>query len=158
MVDEPLAHEAVNTYIDDAATLIDLPSEMRLALMSPVREIAVQIPVRRDDGRMLLVRGYRVQHNDSRGPFKGGIRYHPSVDLERGARAGVAHDVEDGAGRRPLRRRQGRHRGRSRRMLSKPSSSGMTRRFTLMIAHRSRPLPRHPGARREHQRPGRWRG
>jgi glutamate dehydrogenase (NAD(P)+) len=133
MVDEPLAHEAVNTYIDDAATLIDLPSEMRLALMSPVREIAVQIPVRRDDGRMLLVRGYRVQHNDSRGPFKGGIRYHPSVDLSEiralaslmtwktalvdipfgGAKGGVEIDPT---------------------MLSKHELERMTRRFTLMIA------------------------
>jgi glutamate dehydrogenase (NAD(P)+) len=133
MVDEPLAHEAVNSYIDDAANLIDLPSEMRLALMSPVREIAVQIPVRRDDGRMLLVRGYRVQHNDSRGPFKGGIRYHPSVDLSEiralaslmtwktalvdipfgGAKGGVEIDPT---------------------MLSKHELERMTRRFTLMIA------------------------
>ena len=78
---EPLAHEAVNSYLDDAADVIELPDEMRDALRRPARELAVQIPVRLDSGAMRMVRGYRVQHNDSRGPFKGGIRYHPTVDL-----------------------------------------------------------------------------
>lgn len=78
--DDPPAHEAVNQYIDSAADVIELSTEMRAALREPVREIAVQIPVRMDNGSLHLVRGYRVQHNDSRGPFKGGIRYHPTVD------------------------------------------------------------------------------
>ena len=45
------------------------------------REIIMEIPLRRDDGTLLPVKAYRVQHNNARGPFKGGIRYHPDVDL-----------------------------------------------------------------------------
>lgn len=77
---DPPSHEAVNQFIDTAADIIDLPEDMRVVLREPAREVAVQVPVRMDDGSMRLVRGFRVQHNDSRGPFKGGIRYHPSVD------------------------------------------------------------------------------
>jgi glutamate dehydrogenase (NAD(P)+) len=93
----------------------------------------VQIPVRLDSGAMRMVRGYRVQHNDSRGPFKGGIRYHPSVDLSEvralaslmtwktavvdvpfgGAKGGVEVDPST---------------------LSFPELERMTRRFTLMIS------------------------
>ena len=78
---DPPAHEAVNSYIASAAEIIDLAPEMRATLSEPAREISVQVPVRLDNGSMVLARGFRVQHNDSRGPFKGGIRYHPSVDL-----------------------------------------------------------------------------
>ena len=77
---DPPSHEAVNLYIEAAADVIDLSSEMRAALREPAREVAVQIPVRLDNGTVRMVRGFRVQHNDSRGPYKGGIRYHPSVD------------------------------------------------------------------------------
>jgi glutamate dehydrogenase (NAD(P)+) len=80
-VADPRAHEAINSYVQAAADLIDLPAEMRVALTKPAREISVQIPLRRDDGSVSMLRGYRVQHNDSRGPYKGGIRYHPTVDL-----------------------------------------------------------------------------
>jgi glutamate dehydrogenase (NAD(P)+) len=73
---------AVNTYIDEAARLIDLDDDAYAVLTSSHREIAVQVPVRRDDGSLLVVRGYRVQHNGARGPYKGGIRYHPSADLD----------------------------------------------------------------------------
>lgn len=79
---DPPAYQAVNQYIDAAADIIDLPTEMRVALREPAREVAVQVPVRMDDGSMRMVSGYRVQHNDSRGPYKGGIRYHPTVDLD----------------------------------------------------------------------------
>src|SRR5688500_3426928 len=51
-------------------------------LKSSYREISVQVPVRLDNGELMVVRGYRVQHNGARGPYKGGIRYHPTADLE----------------------------------------------------------------------------
>ena len=50
-------------------------------LKSPQRALSVSIPVRMDDGRVEVFRGYRVQHDLSRGPTKGGIRYHPDVTL-----------------------------------------------------------------------------
>jgi len=51
-------------------------------LATPRRALTVSIPVRRDDGHIEVLQGYRVQHNLSRGPAKGGIRYHPSTDLD----------------------------------------------------------------------------
>ena len=76
------AFQAVNLYFEEAARLIDLDEEMYSILTSTYREISVQIPVRLDNGDLIVARGYRVQHNGARGPYKGGIRYHPSADLE----------------------------------------------------------------------------
>lgn len=73
--------DAVNASVEEAARIIALPSEAEAVLRTSYREIAVQVPVRRDDGSLLVVRGYRVQHNGARGPYKGGIRYHPTADL-----------------------------------------------------------------------------
>jgi glutamate dehydrogenase (NAD(P)+) len=80
-VTELRAHEAVNQYFAEAARIIDLDEELSAILTTPYREITVQVPVRMDDGDLIVVRGYRVQHNGARGPYKGGIRYHPSADL-----------------------------------------------------------------------------
>ena len=52
------------------------------AVLKPKREIIVEVPLRRDDGKYVSYQGYRVQHNDARGPFKGGLRFHPTVDLD----------------------------------------------------------------------------
>jgi glutamate dehydrogenase (NAD(P)+) len=76
------AFEAVNRYFEEAARLIDLDEYMYSVLTSTYREISVQIPVELDSGDLVVVRGYRVQHNGARGPYKGGVRYHPTADLE----------------------------------------------------------------------------
>src|SRR6266540_3230457 len=76
------AHEAVNCYFDDAAHLIRLKDELYPVLKSSYREITVQVPVRLDSGDLACFEGYRVQHNGARGPYKGGIRYHPTADLD----------------------------------------------------------------------------
>ena len=64
-----------------AFSRLDVPPEVANRLRLPNREISVQIPVVGDDGRLRVHRGYRVQHSDARGPFKGGLRFHPAVDL-----------------------------------------------------------------------------
>lgn len=66
---------------DRAADAMALDRETRELFKMPYREIRVKIPVRMDDGRLEIFVGYRVQHNNARGPMKGGIRYHPEVDL-----------------------------------------------------------------------------
>ncbi len=76
------AHQAVTQYFEEAAEIIGLDDEMIPVLTSSYREVAAQVPVRRDDGSLLVLRGFRVQHNGARGPYKGGIRYHPTVDLD----------------------------------------------------------------------------
>ncbi len=82
MAPELTAHEAVTAYFTQAADLIGLDDELYDILTSSYREVAAQIPVRMDGGELLVLRGYRVQHNGARGPYKGGIRYHPDVDLD----------------------------------------------------------------------------
>ncbi|MEN6532532.1 MAG: Glu/Leu/Phe/Val dehydrogenase [Bryobacteraceae bacterium] len=67
---------------DDAADVIDLRDDVRNIIRAPERILAVSVPVRMDNGKIRCFEGYRVQHNTSRGPAKGGIRYHPNVTLE----------------------------------------------------------------------------
>jgi len=127
-------HEAVNWFFDRAADHVGLDDEMRAVLRSSYRELMVQVPVRMDDGNVQVFSGYRVQHNGARGPYKGGIRYHPDADLNEvralaalmtwktaivdipfgGAKGGVQCD--------PL-------------TMSKAEKESLTRRFTGMIAY-----------------------
>lgn len=74
--------ETAGAQFDRAADLIDLDDEMRFLLKTPFREMKVEIPIRRDDGSLGVWQGYRIQFNGSRGPFKGGIRYHHEVDMD----------------------------------------------------------------------------
>jgi glutamate dehydrogenase (NAD(P)+) len=126
--------EAVNLFFDEAADLVHLKDEFYDVLKTSYREIDVQIPVRLDSGGLKTVRGYRVQHNGARGPYKGGIRYHPSADLDEvralaslmtwktalmdlpfgGAKGGIEVDPTD---------------------MSPHEIESMTRRFTLAISH-----------------------
>ncbi|MER6944952.1 Glu/Leu/Phe/Val dehydrogenase [Nonomuraea sp. NPDC000554] len=64
-----------------AADHLGLDDGLRTMLATPRRSLTVSVPVRREDGRMDVVQGFRVQHNVSRGPAKGGIRFHPSTDI-----------------------------------------------------------------------------
>ena len=73
---------AVNHYFDLGATAAGLPNDYRLLMKTPYRELRVEVPVRMDDGRLEVFIGYRVQHNGARGPYKGGVRYHPSANLD----------------------------------------------------------------------------
>lgn len=68
-------------FLEDAFELLDVSKAMRQLLRSPYREVSFELPLVRDDGSISLFRGYRVQHNQSRGPFKGGLRFHKDVDL-----------------------------------------------------------------------------
>lgn len=74
--------DATRIYFDRAADQLDLSTSLRMLLATPKREVQVQLPVERDSGEIATFIGYRVQHNDARGPFKGGLRYHPQVDLD----------------------------------------------------------------------------
>jgi glutamate dehydrogenase (NAD(P)+) len=66
---------------DRAADAINLPDALRDRVKHPRRAVVMSLPVRRDDGSVQLFEGYRVQHNLSSGPAKGGIRFHPEVSL-----------------------------------------------------------------------------
>ncbi|MFL5820690.1 MAG: Glu/Leu/Phe/Val family dehydrogenase [Solirubrobacteraceae bacterium] len=74
--------EIVDHYFDAAAERLGIPEDLRAVLRSSYREVRVQIPVRLSDGKIHVFSGYRVQHNGARGPYKGGVRFHPEVDLD----------------------------------------------------------------------------
>ena len=74
--------EQVNQFYDRTADRLGLAPGIREMLRRPWRELQVQVPVRMDDGRIEVFSGYRVQHNGARGPYKGGVRFHPEADLE----------------------------------------------------------------------------
>ncbi len=73
-------HHALQ-QLEHAATLGKIPADVLEILKRPQRIIEVSIPVRMDDGTVKVFEGYRVQYNDARGPFKGGIRFHPKTNL-----------------------------------------------------------------------------
>lgn len=70
------------SQLREAASFLDLDEGMFQMLATPRREMTVSIPLRRDDGSQDLLVGHRVQHNISRGPAKGGLRYSPAVDID----------------------------------------------------------------------------
>jgi len=72
----------VRTQFDAAADLANLGESERRLLRGPFRSVTVDVPVRMDDGRLAVFRGYRIQHSGARGPCKGGIRFHPEADHE----------------------------------------------------------------------------
>lgn len=76
------ATEATNRYFRRAADLLGLNERQRHFLMTPHREIKVECSFLKDDGTLATYLGFRVQHDHSRGPMKGGIRYHPQVDQD----------------------------------------------------------------------------
>ncbi len=73
--------QAVQGQLHEAARLIALPSEILLLVSEPKNEIITNFPVYMDDGSLRLFTGYRIQHSDLLGPFKGGVRFHQEVDL-----------------------------------------------------------------------------
>ena len=68
--------------LEEAAKILNLDKGMFDVLSHPKRVLTVSIPVKMDDGSMRVFTGYRSQHNDARGPYKGGIRYHPDVTID----------------------------------------------------------------------------
>lgn len=75
------AIDATRLYFDRAADHMDMSESMRELLLTAKREVSVQIAVELDSGDFATFIGYRVQHDDARGPMKGGLRFHPEVDL-----------------------------------------------------------------------------
>ena len=126
--------DEVNLFFDNAADRLELDDGLREMLKRPWRELHVQVPVRMDDGKIKVFSGSRVQHNAARGPYKGGVRYHPQADLEEvralaslmtwktalvnlpygGAKGGV--QIDPG-------------------LLSQSELNSLTRRYTLNIEH-----------------------
>jgi glutamate dehydrogenase (NAD(P)+) len=132
--DEMSPFEAASYFFHQCADRLELADEKREVLASSYRELAVQVPLRMDDGRLVVYRGYRVQHNGARGPYKGGIRFHESADLDE-VRALAALmtwknaliDVPFGGAKGGVQCEPG--------VLSGSELERLTRRFTSMISY-----------------------
>ncbi|MDG6933646.1 MAG: Glu/Leu/Phe/Val dehydrogenase [Nitrososphaerota archaeon] len=70
------------SQFDTAAELVNMDKAARAIMREPLRVLEVQVPVRMDSGEVRVFKGFRVQHNDARGPTKGGIRFHPEETLD----------------------------------------------------------------------------
>ncbi|HWU46827.1 MAG TPA: Glu/Leu/Phe/Val dehydrogenase [Humibacter sp.] len=77
-----LALESAQAQLRSAVEHLGYPAGLHQLLANPRRELKVEVPLRRDDGTLEVLTGYRVQHNSSRGPSKGGLRYSPNVTLD----------------------------------------------------------------------------
>ena len=80
LLQSPVFQMAAKQF-DQVADFMELPEQIRERCKWPKRMITVTMPVHMDDGRTKVFFGHRVQHHLSRGPVKGGLRFHPSVDL-----------------------------------------------------------------------------
>jgi glutamate dehydrogenase (NAD(P)+) len=74
--------ESVNLFFARAAEIDELDDSAIELLSGTYRELRVQLSISRDDGSRMVCHGYRIQHNGARGPYKGGIRYHPDADID----------------------------------------------------------------------------
>ena len=134
VTDDMTPFEAATYFFHRSADRLQLPDHMREVLASSYRELAVQIPIRMDDGRVTVFRGFRIQHNGARGPYKGGIRFHESADLDE-VRALAALmtwknaliDVPFGGAKGGVQCEPG--------VMSQGELQRLTRRFTGMISH-----------------------
>ncbi len=77
--------EESHYYFNKAADLLGLSKRVRKIVITPRRVVKVELVTESDDGRLLHFLGFRVQHNNSRGPYKGGLRYHPTMDEDHAA-------------------------------------------------------------------------
>lgn len=116
-----------------AARAIGLGAEVSMILSQPKNEVIVNFPVRMDDGSYQLFKGYRVQHNNILGPYKGGIRYHEDVSLDelKGLAAAMSwksalHDIPFGGGKGGIKFNP--------RLHSRAELERITRRFTHALA------------------------
>ena len=130
---------------------MELADDLRVVFWTPYREVTVQIPVKLSDGKAHVFSGYRIQHNGARGPYKGGIRFHPEVDVDevralaslmtwKTAVAGVPFGGAKGGVNCPADK------------LEPAELQKIARSFMDKIEKVLGPDPRHPRARRRHQR------
>lgn len=82
MSEQTNAFEMAQQQFDHVAKLLNLDPQVSEILRWPLREFHFRIPVRMDNGTIRVFEGFRVQHNDARGPSKGGIRFHPSETID----------------------------------------------------------------------------
>jgi glutamate dehydrogenase (NAD(P)+) len=120
------------TVILQAAEMLELPEQLKFILAQPKNELMVHFPVTLDDGSIRLFKGYRVQHNNVLGPYKGGIRYHPDVSLDHIKALAAIMTMKCALVRLPLGGAKGAVKVDPR-LLSRTELARLTRRFTSAL-------------------------
>ena len=82
MSENPSLFENVNKQVEKAANLMGLDDNIRQILTQPTNEVVVHFPVKLCSGKIEMFTGYRIQHNSTLGPYKGGLRFHPAVNRD----------------------------------------------------------------------------
>lgn len=126
-------YQQVIGQVLQSAEILDLPRHLRLIMAQPKNELIVHFPVKMDDGSYKLYKGYRVQHNNILGPYKGGIRYHPDVSLDHLKALSVLMTMKTSLVRLPLGGAKGGVQVDPR-AISQDELMRLTRRFTSAIA------------------------
>ena len=80
-VEKRNCQDAESCFFEDTVSRLKIDGNLLQFLRTPFREIKVEIPLIKEDGTLKVLSGYRVQHNNVLGPFKGGLRYHPAVNM-----------------------------------------------------------------------------
>ena len=145
--------DIVRHYFDGAVERLELPDDLRTVFWTPYREVTVQIPVKLSDGKIHTYSGYRIQHNGARGPYKGGIRFHPEVDVDEMRALASLMTWKTAVANMPF--------GGAKGGINCPADELEPRRAPEdhPLVHGQdredpRPDPRHPGPGCQHQRPG----
>ncbi|MEM9752888.1 MAG: Glu/Leu/Phe/Val dehydrogenase [Planctomycetota bacterium] len=125
-------YQQVISDVLDTSSMLDQPDHLKLILAQPQNEIMVHYPVLMDDESYRLFKGYRVQHNNILGPYKGGIRYHPDVSLDHLKALAVLMTMKCALARLPLGGAKGGVQADPR-ALSQGELRRMTRRFTSAL-------------------------
>ncbi|MEM8781813.1 MAG: Glu/Leu/Phe/Val dehydrogenase [Planctomycetota bacterium] len=128
---DSLYQQVIGDVLDTSVTL-GQPDHLKLILAQPKNEIMVHYPVLMDDGHYRLFKGYRVQHNNILGPYKGGIRYHPDVSLDHVKALAVLMTMKCALARLPLGGAKGGVQVDSR-AVSENELRNLTRRFTTAL-------------------------
>ena len=132
-----LFHQTIDQVLV-ASDLVGLEHHQRIILAEPKNEIMVHFPVLMDDGHHRLFKGYRVQHNNALGPYKGGIRYHPLVSLDDVKALAVLMTMKCSLARLPFGGAKGGVKVNPRE-LSEDELRRVTRRFCSAISHQIGP-------------------
>ncbi|MEM8496051.1 MAG: Glu/Leu/Phe/Val dehydrogenase dimerization domain-containing protein, partial [Planctomycetota bacterium] len=125
-------YQQVISDVLDTSAMLDQADHLKLILAQPQNEIMVHYPVLMDDDSYRLFKGYRVQHNNILGPYKGGIRYHPDVSLDHVKALAVLMTMKCALARLPLGGAKGGVQADPR-ALSEGELRRMTRRFTSAL-------------------------
>ena len=146
------AWQAVLDHLDEAAELAKLDADVHRMLRSPRRVLEVSVPVRLDDGSVEVFTGWRVHHDTTRGPGKGGIRFHPDLDVDEVKALAAMMTFKTALVELPT------SAGPRAACSATPARCRSGRAGDPPVHLRDQPHPqargRHSGARRQHRRPG----